>query len=74
MNLIRVIAIALAIWLIIYFVRQYLARRRIQTAARRKAVKHMVRCTACGLHVPEAEAWEKQGRYYCSRAHRDQAA
>ena len=29
----------------------------------------MVQCAHCGMYVPEQEACERQGLYYCSRAH-----
>lgn len=34
----------------------------------------MVSCMSCGLHLPRASAIEREGRYYCSRDHADQAA
>jgi uncharacterized protein len=30
----------------------------------------MVRCARCGLHVPEREALQHAGRYYCSAQHK----
>ena len=29
----------------------------------------LVRCAHCGLHLPRAEAREKDGRHYCSEEH-----
>ena len=29
----------------------------------------IVRCEACGLNVPESDAFSRAGRWYCSREH-----
>ena len=29
----------------------------------------MVRCVHCGVHVPQEQALQAEGRWYCSRAH-----
>lgn len=29
----------------------------------------MVRCTHCGVHVPQEQALQAEGKWYCSRAH-----
>ncbi len=38
----------------------------------RKQVKNVVPCHFCRLHIPEAEAIQKNGRYYCSVKHLQQ--
>ncbi len=72
MNLIRLIAVALAVWIIILIAKQLFARpaRRVQPAARNASLpKDMVRCAHCGLHIPEVEAVTQQDRHYCSQHH-----
>ncbi|WP_448683757.1 PP0621 family protein [Pseudomonas nicosulfuronedens] len=32
----------------------------------------MVRCTQCGVHVPQTHALQDQNNWYCSRAHLEQ--
>ncbi|KZX57237.1 PP0621 family protein [Stutzerimonas frequens] len=32
----------------------------------------MVRCAQCGVHVPQDQALQSQGRWYCSQAHLEQ--
>lgn len=32
----------------------------------------MVRCSQCGLHVPQTQALQTRNRWYCSRAHLEQ--
>ena len=34
---------------------------------------NMVQCAQCGVFVPENEAFERDGRRYCSREHRDES-
>jgi uncharacterized protein len=34
------------------------------------AIESMVRCAHCGLNVPQSEALEAGGRWFCSEAHR----
>ncbi len=35
----------------------------------RTQVEEMVACARCGLHVPESEAVERDGRHYCCEEH-----
>jgi len=37
-----------------------------------KQVENVVRCHHCDLHIPEAEAIQQNGRYYCSQKHLQQ--
>ncbi len=67
-RLILLLAIATLVWLI------YSAHKRRSEAAKRarprRITTRMVRCDHCGLHVPENEAIQGQGRHYCSEEHR----
>jgi len=38
----------------------------------RPQVENVVPCHFCQLHIPEAEAIQKNGRYYCSVQHLQQ--
>jgi len=43
-----------------------------QTPARRNQKnERMVQCAHCGIYVPELEAVQRAGHYYCSQAHLD---
>lgn len=72
-GLFRVILLALLIWLIIGLYRRFKAlgeQRREQKSDRPgRPIENMVRCEQCGTHVPEKDAIERNGHYYCSRAH-----
>lgn len=37
----------------------------------RMDAENMVRCSYCGVHLPESEALMVGGNYYCNEAHRD---
>ncbi len=70
MNLLRLIFIAFAVWVIVSLVRNYL-RRAAMPKPPSQRIGTMVRCARCGLHVPAGEALVKGERYYCSATHRD---
>lgn len=71
MSLLRFILIALAVWVAVQIVRRVLTQHRKRVADQKKAAAHsMVRCAHCGLHVPETEAVQDGGRYFCSNEHR----
>ncbi len=62
------VGIALVIWI--------LSRLAKTPRVKQKPVKQvgsMVRCAHCGTHVPLNEALQVKDRYYCCRAHRDEA-
>jgi len=78
-TLIRLIAIAVVLWLAWTILRRWLARARAHRPLRGgghapRQVEQMVRCAHCGLHVPEKEAVAAGGRHYCSTRHRDAGA
>jgi uncharacterized protein len=68
-QLVRIILIAILIWLAIRLVRSAIIRYRGLTERRRPAVPRMLPCAHCGLHVPEHEAIERDGNVYCSEEH-----
>lgn len=69
MNLLRLIFIALAVWVLIALIRSYM--RRTGAPRQPQRIGTIVRCAKCGLHVPQSEALLQDERYYCSAAHRD---
>src|SRR3569833_437379 len=68
MNLLRILVIAFAVWLLIGYVQRLLRQRRKDTLADRTAAD-MGRCVHCGLHLPKGEALVRDGEYFCSRQH-----
>jgi uncharacterized protein len=73
MNLIRIIAIALVIWLIYRALRNQAEKIQRRERKTRPRVANVVKCDLCGVHVPEAEAVKSHGRVFCSQQHRDAA-
>lgn len=69
--LIRLLALALAGWLVWRFI---LKRRNARPISPNKDTQEttMVKCAVCDTHLPRGEALADQGRWYCSEAHRDQ--
>ena len=74
MNLLRLLLIALAVWIIIALIRNHRSRRSaLKKRRENQAIDSIVPCEVCGTHVPETEAIVEAGKFYCSREHRDQA-
>jgi len=70
-QLIRILLILAAVWLVLFYVRRAFSRRNkppVPTAPAR-----MVACAVCGTHVPESEAVHAGGKVYCGEAHRKTA-
>ena len=68
MNLLRLLLILLAIWIVSVLWRS--ARRKATASPAKPSLEHnVVACAYCDLHVPESEAYRADDRYYCSREH-----
>jgi uncharacterized protein len=66
--ILRAFILGLLLWLVWrWLIRP--RRRRPVSGQRPPSVQNMVRCARCGLHVPEREAIQHGGRYYCSAQH-----
>ena len=72
MNLIRLLVIALIIYLVIQIFKRWAANKNIQSNSQpENQEKTMVACDVCQLHIPEDEALQKDGKFYCSQKHLD---
>lgn len=69
--MIRLIVIALIIYLSLKIFKRWAENKKTQTQ-QQTLEKDMVRCEVCQLHVPENEALQYDGKYYCSQKHLDQ--
>jgi uncharacterized protein len=66
----RTLVIIIVLVLVVMIAKRLLARPG--TAVKRKtASEHMVQCANCGIYIPEQEALQRAGRFYCSQAHLD---
>ncbi|MGD8546573.1 MAG: PP0621 family protein [Thiohalophilus sp.] len=70
-GLLRLIVLALLIWLIIRLYQRFksLGKQDGTRKEQPRPIENMVRCAQCGTHIPEKEALREDDRYYCSRAH-----
>lgn len=66
MNLIRLLTIALIIWIIYRFIR--LALDRKQTTESTGTIR-LVYCPYCNTRLPENKAIQVAGKYYCNKEH-----
>lgn len=74
-QLLRLLILLAGVWLVIYIIRQALARRRrAATAHSPDPIPRMLRCERCGTYIPESEAVTFRGKVYCSEAHRREDA
>lgn len=71
MSLIRLIVITLIIYLVIQIFKRWSANKKSQTSMQQAKSQKMVQCEVCQLHIPENEALEKDGQFYCSQKHLD---
>lgn len=81
MGLIRLVVILIIAWLAYSLTRRWLAsldQKQIQKQERKKRdesshIETMVSCALCDLHIPQSEAVQAQGKYYCCAEHRKRA-
>ena len=73
MNLIRLIVIALIVYLLIRAFKRY-QENKISQKSRdaEKIQQQMVPCEVCKLHIPEQDALIRNGKYYCCQEHLEQ--
>ena len=72
MGLIRIIVIALIIYLVIQIYKRWAANKASNITQKEQQQKLMVKCDVCQLHVPKNEALQDDGKYYCSQNHYDE--
>ena len=72
MGLIRIIIIALIVYLVIQIFKRWAASKNIQTVQKNEQQKLMVKCDVCQLHIPKSEALQKNGKYFCNQEHYNQ--
>lgn len=72
MGLIRLLIYIFLIWLAINFFKRLLhSPSPTRKKKKPKQIESFVACHKCGLHIPQEEAIEHEGQYYCCKAHRD---
>lgn len=66
--MVRILVIALIIYLLLRIFKGWAANNK-STAQSHSEGEKMVRCEVCQLHIPESEAIQDNGKYYCCREH-----
>lgn len=73
MNLLRLLLVALAVWIVIILLRNRRHQAAMKKPPDKQKIDNIVPCASCGMHIPESQALQKDGKYYCSAEHRDQS-
>lgn len=69
MSLIRLLVIALIIYLLIQIFKRWAANKKSSPSEQLEEHTKMVQCKTCQLHLPEGEALQRDGEFYCSQQH-----
>jgi uncharacterized protein len=70
MNLLRLLILAIAVWLGWVLLRRWLrSRDSPPPVCPQLPLVQMVRCVHCGIHVPQGNAIGEGGRWYCGFPH-----
>jgi len=72
MNIFRIIAAFVVLWLLVRMVKSYRERARLARSRHSSDRGTMVQCARCDLHIPKAEAIRKGRHYYCSKEHAEE--
>ena len=67
-QLLRIIIILIGVWLVLSIVKRALASHE-NHPPRKPSIASMVACAHCGVHLPESEAIQKNGKHYCCEEH-----
>lgn len=66
---IRVLLFVIGIALVVVILKRLATGSKPVAGPRREQVGKMVQCHHCGLYLPQQDAIEDSGRYYCSQDH-----
>ncbi len=67
-QLLRIIIILFGLWLVLQIIKRALASHE-KHPPRKPFIASMVACAHCGVHLPESEATQKNGKHYCCEEH-----
>ena len=68
-QLVRIIIILFGLWLVLQIIKRALASHD-NHPPRKPSIANMVSCAQCGVHLPESEAIQRDGKHYCCEEHR----
>lgn len=67
-QLLRLVIILFGLWLVLQIIKRALASHE-NHPSRKPSITNMVACARCGVHLPESEAIQKDGKHYCCEEH-----
>jgi len=68
--LIKLILLALAVWVVYRLIKSYGRRIKQEDEPKPEAGEDMVRCAHCGVHLPRSESIVSHGESFCTNEHR----
>ena len=68
--LIKLILLALAVWVVYRLVKSYGRRIKQEDEPKPEVGEDMVRCAHCGVHLPRSESIVSHGESFCTNEHR----
>ncbi len=71
-NLIRVIVLVAIVWLVYRMIKQWRAQTHSIKKNPADKIETIVKCSQCGVHIPENEAVIHDSHTFCSTAHKDE--
>ena len=63
--------VIIIVLVLIFIIAKRLWQKPQTPAGRSRKNARMVQCANCGIYIPEPEALQRAGHYYCSQAHLD---
>jgi len=68
MTIIRLLALFLVFWLIYRIIRIKMDKRQI-TPKKQSKIVDIKKCSYCDVHIPEKDAVQANGQFYCCSEH-----
>ena len=68
----RTLVIIIVLVLIVIIAKRLLQKPPTPARRSQKKNERMVQCASCGIYIPEQEALQRAGHYYCSQKHLDE--
>ena len=71
MGLIKLIIVLFIGWILYSLFRRWQNQLPKSSSDSDEKIDTMVKCAECGVHVPQQNAIEYKGHFFCSKEHRD---
>jgi uncharacterized protein len=64
--------VIIIVLVVIVIIAKRLWQKPQSPAVKSRKNERMVQCASCGIYIPEQEALQRAGHYYCSQTHLDE--